>query len=291
MEHPTDSLAPVVDVDWLAGHPDAIVADVRWYLDGRDALAAYLGGHLPGAVFVDLERHLSGPVTETSGRHPLPTPDAFAASMGELGIGDDAVVVAYDDAGGAFAARLVWLLRLLGVSAAILDGGIDAWTGKLDTVDVRPRAASFTARPWPARAIATIENAVEGPVVVDARAAKRYGGDDAMDARAGHIPGALNAPFVGNLDQQGRFLPPQALADRFGALGIVDAADVIVYCGSGITACHDLIALEYAGLGRGRLYPGSWSQYALTERPVATGAEPGERPSPTTLPDGRRADL
>lgn len=289
MAQPSEILSPVVDADWLADHPDAVVADVRWYLDGRDALAAYLGGHLPGAVFVDVERHLSGPVTETSGRHPLPTPDAFAASVSELGIGDDSVVVAYDDAGGAFAARLVWLLRLLGISAAILDGGIDAWAGELETADVRPEPASFTAQPWPARAIATIENAVEGPVVVDARAAKRYaGGVDAIDPRSGHIPGALNAPFMGNLDAQQRFLTPQALAERFAALGITDASDVIVYCGSGITACHDLIALEYAGLGRGRLYPGSWSQYALTERPVATGTEPGERPAPTTLPDGRR---
>lgn len=273
-------IAPVVSVEWLAGHPEVVVVDVRWYLDGRSGVEAHARGHIPNSVFVDLNAVLAGEPSAHAGRHPLPTPEAFAEGMRAAGISDDSVVVAYDDAGGASAARLVWLLRLLGVDAALLDGGIGAWQGELATgVWKPPRAGEFTARPWDPAGLATIDDAATGRHVIDARASERYRGEvEPMDARAGHIPGALNLPFTGNLDASGHFLPAEQLAERFREAGIDDGVDVIAYCGSGVTACHNLIALELAGLGRTRLYPGSWSQYAGTERPAALGSEPGTRP-------------
>lgn len=144
---------------------------------------------------------------------------------------------------------------------------------------------SFTPRPWDPAGLATIDDAATGNLVLDARAAERYEGvHEPVDPRAGHIPAAVNVPFSGNLDADGRFLTPEELAERYRAVGVNDAAEVIVYCGSGVTACHNLIALERAGLGRGRLYPGSWSQYAGTERPVATGPKPGTHPPLTPRP-------
>ena len=278
-------IPPVVDAAFLAAHPDAVVADVRWYLDGRSGRDAWLNGHLPGAVFVDLNTVLAGPPSPEAGRHPLPEPEVFAAGLAALGIGDRDTVVAYDDAGGASAGRLVWLLRTIGVNAALLDGGLAAWSGPLVEGEQTRPAASFAPRPWDEAALATIDDAATAYRVVDARAGARYRGDtEPVDPRAGHIPGAINVPFPGNLDADQRFLAPEALRRRFAELGITDAAGVVVYCGSGVTACHDLLALEHAGLGRARLYPGSWSQYAATTRPEATGADPGQRPPAD--PDG-----
>ena len=278
-------IPPVVDAAFLAAHPDAVVADVRWYLDGRSGRDAWLNGHLPGAVFVDLNTVLAGPPSPEAGRHPLPEPEVFAAGLAALGIGDRDTVVAYDDAGGASAGRLVWLLRTIGVDAALLDGGLAAWSGPLVEGEQTRPAASFAPRPWDEAALATIDDAATAYRVVDARAGARYRGDtEPVDPRAGHIPGAINVPFPGNLDADQRFLAPEALRRRFAELGITDAAGVVVYCGSGVTACHDLLALEHAGLGRARLYPGSWSHYAATTRPEATGADPGQRPPAD--PDG-----
>ena len=263
-------IPPVVDSAWLAAHPDAVVADVRHYLDGRSGADAYAAGHLPGAVFVPMDDVLAGPPSAARGRHPLPDPSTFAEGLAHLGIGDTDTVVAYDDAGGAMAGRLVWLLRILGREAALLDGALQAWEGQLTTeVPRRPRA-EFAVRSWPDEALADIEDASEGAFVIDARGAERFRGEsEPIDPKAGHIPGARSYPMTGNLDAEGRFLSPAALRARFAAVD--DAADVISYCGSGITACHNLIAMEYAGLGRGRLYSGSWSQYSHTSRPVATG--------------------
>lgn len=274
-------IAPVVDVAWLAEHPEAVLADLRWHLDGRSGLDAHARGHIPNSVFVDLPTVLAAEPTPDGGRHPLPTPEVFAAGMRAAGISDDSVVVAYDDAGGASAARLVWLLRSRGVDAALLDGGIDAWPGELATgVWTPPAPGEFTARPWDPTGLATIDDAATARHVVDARASERYRGEtEPIDPRAGHIPGAISLPFAGNLDADGRFLPPDALAERFRAAGLSQDAEVIVYCGSGVTACHNLIALERAGFGRLRLYPGSWSQYAATERPAAIGDDPGTRPA------------
>lgn len=268
-------IPPVVSREWLAEHSDAFVADVRWYLDGRDGHEVYLAGHLPAAVFVDLTTRLAGPPSAAGGRHPLPTPEAFAASMSAVGIGDDSVVVAYDDAGGAYAGRLVWMLRLLGVDAALLDGGIGAFAGMLETGPVEAAPGRFTARAWAASDLADIDDACTEPMVLDARAPERYRGEsEPVDPRAGHIPGARNAFFAGNLNPDKTFKTPDGLRARFAEVGITDAAGVVSTCGSGVTACHNLIALEHAGLGRGRLFVGSWSAYAATDRPAATGPEP-----------------
>lgn len=258
-----------------------VIADVRWYLDGRSAREAFEAGHLPGAVYVDVDTDLAAPASAEGGRHPLPTPEAFAAAMGRLGIGDDTVVVAYDDTGGTTASRLVWMLRALGHDAALLDGGLLATDEPLAVGPSAPAEAVFTPKPWPEDLLAdlptTAEAAIgEGTTVLDARAAERYRGEvEPVDARPGHVPGARNLPTRGHVDAEGRFLPPHELRERFGSVGVESGSDVIAYCGSGINATHTLLALEHAELGRGRLFPGSWSAYAATDRPAATGDEPG----------------
>jgi thiosulfate/3-mercaptopyruvate sulfurtransferase len=278
------STPPIVDLVWAQTHdPAAVLCDVRWYLDGRSGRAAFEDGHLPGAVFVDLDTALAGPASASAGRHPLPSPDAFAAAMSAAGIGDTTPVVAYDDQGGMVAARLVWMLRAVGHPAAVLDGGLSAWTGELEREPARRRvAASFTPRPWPAACVASADDLVDaqraGALVLDAREPERYRGDsEPIDARAGHIPGAVSAPFRANLDHVGRFHSPSDLAARYAGLGAVDGREVVVYCGSGVSACHDLLALERAGVTSTRLYAGSWSQWSADAgRAVATGDEPGQ---------------
>ncbi len=271
-------IPPVVDVAWLAGHPQAVIADVRWYLDGRSGAQAYAAGHIPGAIFIDLDAELAAPASPEAGRHPLPDPEKFASAMVDAGVSDDSIVVAYDDAGGFSAGRLVWMLRAIGVDAALLDGGLAAWPGELSTAEPQEsdEEVTFGIRGWGPDVVATIDEAARGPVVIDARSAERYRGEGgaALDPKSGHIPGALSAPMTGNLDASNHFLAPETLRERFAALGITDANPVISYCGSGVTACHNLIAMEYASLGRGRLYVGSWSQYSATDRPIATGPHP-----------------
>jgi thiosulfate/3-mercaptopyruvate sulfurtransferase len=267
-------IPPVVDS--LEAHPGAVVADVRWYLDGRSGQEAYDGGHVPGAVFVDLDAWLSGPAAPEHGRHPLPDPAVFARGMGQLGIGDEDAVIAYDDAGGVVAARLVWMLRATGHAAALLDGGLAAYDGPLETARATPEPATFTARPWPEERLAGIDDAADpANVVVDARQRDRYVGNapDPVDPRPGHIPGARSLSARENLDATGRFLAAGQLRARFEAAGVDEGADVVSYCGSGVNACHNLLAMEHAGLGHGRLYPGSWSQWSHTDRPAATGDE------------------
>jgi thiosulfate/3-mercaptopyruvate sulfurtransferase len=268
-------IPPFVDIEWVRGRlGEVVLADCRWYADGRSGRDAYAAGHLPGAVFVDLDRWLAGKPGPAAGRHPLPDPEVFAEGMAELGIGDGDRVVAYDDDGGVIAARLAWLLRATRHEAALLDGGITGYDGPLEREPaVRPRA-TFTPRPWPAERLATIDEAADpAGVVLDARAPQRFRGDvEPVDPRAGHIPGARNLPARDNVDEHGRLLPPEQLRRRFAAVGVGEATPVISYCGSGVTACANLLALEHAGLGPGRLYAGSWSQYSATDRPAATGS-------------------
>lgn len=262
-------IEPFVDAAWVRANPGVILADTRCYLDGRSTREAYDAGHLPGAVFVDLDGYLAAPPSSAEGRHPLPTPEAFAAGLSAAGIGDGATVVAYDDAGGVMAARLVWLLRALGESAALLDGPL----GPLDdTGTVDPVPARFTPRPWPADRLASIDEAAGGAVpVIDARPADRFRGEnETVDPRAGHIPGAVSVPCRENVSD-GALLPRATLRARFEEAGLRPGADFIAYCGSGVTACHDLLTSEHAGFPGGRLYPGSWSQYAATDRPAETG--------------------
>jgi thiosulfate/3-mercaptopyruvate sulfurtransferase len=265
-------IPPFVDAAWLAAHRDDVVlADVRWYLDGRSGAAAFVEGHLPGAVFVDLDRWLAAPGDPRHGRHPLPDPEVFARGMSEAGIGDDTVVVAYDHVGGlSGAGRLVWLLRATGHDAALLDGGIDALDAR-ETGARTPAPARFTARPWPADRIAGIDELQTG-VLVDARARNRFAGEfEPVDPRPGHIPGARNLPSAELVGPDGRLLPAAELRAQLGAAGISAGDEVIASCGSGVTACHTLLVLEALGQAPGKLYPGSYSQWSNTDRPVETG--------------------
>jgi thiosulfate/3-mercaptopyruvate sulfurtransferase len=273
---PGTSIPPFVDVacvrSWMG---EVVLADTRWYLDGRSGGAAYDAGHLSGAVFVDLDEALAGPPSPAAGRHPLPTPEAFAAALARVGIADDDTVVAYDDAGGTVAARLVWLLRAIGRPAAVLDGGIAAWEEPLDREEPTRPPTRRTPVPWPAELLASIDDAADPfHVVVDARERPRYLGlEEPVDPRAGHIPGARSLPAREHLDAGGRLRPRAELRRRLTGVGITDpGTPVVSYCGSGVTACHTLLVLEHVGLGRGRLYPGSWSQWSSDPaRPAATG--------------------
>jgi thiosulfate/3-mercaptopyruvate sulfurtransferase len=261
-------LPPIVD----AVPEGAVLADVRWYLDGSSGRDAYESGHLPDAVFVDLDAWLAAAPSPAAGRHPLPDPEVFARGMALVGIGDDTTVVAYDDAGGVIAGRLVWMLRATGHDAALLDGGLAAYEGELDTDGFTRPAAWFTARPWPQDRLASMDDAMTGKHVVDARPGPRFRGEgDDVDPRSGHIPGAVSLPCRENLDSHGRFLPVDELRAVLERSGIHAGDDVVSYCGSGVTACHNLLMLEHVGFGVGRLYAGSWSQYSTTDLPAATG--------------------
>lgn len=272
--------SPIVSVDWLRttldAPPDApalVICDVRAYLDDREGRDSFLAGHLPGARFVDLDTVLAAEPGPGVGRHPLPTPEVFAAGMSAAGIGHDTPVVAYDDAGGMIAGRLVWMLRIFGQPAALLDGGIDAWPGEL-TTDVPPVApVPHSPRPWPLNATVDADEVEEiiadGGLVVDSRAAARYRGEvEPIDPKAGHVPGAVNLPFADNL-VDGRFRTTDELRKRFGALHADE--NTVWYCGSGVSACHNLLAAEAAGFGLGKLYVGSWSGWSSDdERDVET---------------------
>jgi thiosulfate/3-mercaptopyruvate sulfurtransferase len=276
----------LVDTGWLAEHlldPDVRVVDARWYLDparkGRDA---YRAGHIPRAWFVDLDTDLSAPGGgrgAPGGRHPWPSEPQVARVMGGIGVGPGVRVVAYDDQAGAIAARLWYVLRAHGHDAvALLDGGLAKWLaeGRPLTTEVPEIArAEFTARLRPGFVVDRTEMVAgpEGRLVLDARAPERYRGEaEPIDPRAGHIPGATNAPFAANLTEGVLpvFRTPAELRRHYESLGAKDR-EPVVYCGSGVTACHDLLALHRAGL-RGRLYPGSWSEWSAdASLPLETG--------------------
>lgn len=266
-------IAPFVNAAWLARHRDeVVVADVRWYLDGRRGAAAFERGHLPGAVFIDLDRYLAGPSDPRHGRHPLPDPEVFAEGMAAAGIGDESTVVAYDDAGGVIAARLVWLLRVTGHDAALLDGGLAAGGERREAGPVRSARAEFTPRPWPVERLAAIDELHDGDrVLLDARDRERFcGAVEPVDPRPGHIPGARNVPAREMLDAHGRLRAPEILREQLARAGVIADGGVVASCGSGITACHTLLVLEALGLPAGRLFPGSYSQWSHSDRPVAT---------------------
>jgi thiosulfate/3-mercaptopyruvate sulfurtransferase len=279
---------PLVGTDWLARHlgePDLLVADVRWYLDparrGRDAWRA---GHVPGAVFLGVDEDLSAPGGGRglpAGRHPWPSEEQVARVMGGVGIGPGVRVVAYDDASGSVAARLWYLLRAHGhAAAAVLDGGFAKWTGEgrpVATDEPRVAPVGFAGRLRPGFVVdkAGVQAARGRRLILDVRAAERYRGEvEPVDPRKGHVPGAKSAPWTGNLssDPVPVFLPPAVLRQRYEALGAGREAP-IVYCGSGVNACHDLLALRLAGLD-GALYAGSWSEWSSDPSlPAATGEE------------------
>ncbi len=267
---------PLVSGAWLKKHlaaQDLRVIDLRWYLDGRSGRDAYREGHIPGAVFVDLERELTA--AEGPGRHPIPGQAQFEVAMRQAGVGRSSRVVVYDDQGGYSAARLWWLLRYHRHRvAAVLDGGIGAWEGPFETGETVAPAGDFEAAE-PDASMVVDRDAVRragDSVLFDARAAERYRGEvEPIDAKAGHIPGARNVPWRSNLGADWRFLPPAELRARYAA---AEGREVIAYCGSGVSAAVDLLALELAGIRGARLYEGSWSDWSAQELPIATGEEP-----------------
>lgn len=261
----------------LAALDDVSVLDVRWRPGGPPGVEFYREGHIPGAVYCDLDAELAAP-PGAAGRHPLPDPAAFQRAMRALGVSDGRPVVVYDDAGATIAARAWWALRYFGhQDVRVLDGGLAAWDGAgLPVTKESPEVGpgDFTARPGGMPVLTADEAAAlaaEG-VLLDARAAERYRGEvEPIDPVAGHVPGAVNAPTTGNLGPDGRFLDPAALRDRFAAVGVREGVPVGAYCGSGVTAAHEVLALELAG-HPAALYVGSWSNWiADPSRPIATG--------------------
>lgn len=278
----------LVDTATLAAHlddPHWVVVDCRFILTDPDAgRRSYAVGHIPGARYAHLDADLAGPITATSGRHPLPDPDTLARKLGAWGIGNDTQVVVYDDSFGSIAARLWWLLRWLGhEQVALLDGGIPKW--KREGRAITDQVVTVT----PTRFVPRVNDALRvdaamverirtqpGSRLIDVRAEERFSGErEMLDRVAGHVPGARNLPFDDNLDNPGTYLAPETLRALYAdVLGDAAPADTVVMCGSGVTACHTLLALEHAGLSGARLYAGSWSEWIRDPaRPVATGTD------------------
>lgn len=275
----------LVSADELAGAIDrCVVVDTRHELSNpATGPTAYAASHIPGAYFLHQDTDLSGPKTGLNGRHPLPDREALAARFRATGLDDDRQLVAYDGQGGMYAARVWWLARWLGHRAvAVLDGGFDAWTkaGFPVTTEVpAPRNGKFTIRPMLTQQVDAgqlLANIGEGRrLIIDVRGPERFRGEvEPLDPVAGHIPGAANRPFAQNLRPDGRFKPAEVLRQDFLALiGDRSPADVVHQCGSGVSACQSLLAMEHAGLTGSTLYPGSWSEWcADPQRPVARGA-------------------
>jgi thiosulfate/3-mercaptopyruvate sulfurtransferase len=278
----------IIDTATLASH----LADPRWVVvDCRFDLAhpqagrhQYAASHIPGARFMSVEDDLSGPKTGKNGRHPLPDPECFARTLGAAGIGNDTQVVAYDAGNGSFAGRLWWMLRWLGHDAvAVLDGGYAQWLKDdgAETADLPAiTARTFVPQPRPMTADAgSLAARLRDPRlrIVDARAANRYRGEnETIDPVAGHIPGSVNRHFGANLDASGRMKPAGELAREWReVLGGLPPEAIVHSCGSGVSACHNMLAMEIAGLPGSRLYPGSWSEWcADPSRPVTTGDTP-----------------
>jgi thiosulfate/3-mercaptopyruvate sulfurtransferase len=269
-----------------AEDPRLRICDVRWYLGqpGRGRVE-WAAGHIAGAIFVDLDEDLAAPV-EGGGRHPLPSPGAFAERMSRLGIGNQHRVVCYDDLGGAVAARLWWMLDNLGhPDVAVLDGGLQAWTAAggeltLEQTGFEPATLEL-ADSW-SRVVDRDElKARLGSVVLlDARAGERYRGEtEPVDPVAGHIPTARSLPSGGHLDTDKRFMAATDLRRRFAEAGAAEATEVVSSCGSGVNACHTALAMRVAGLPDPVLYAGSYSDWSRAGESVATGADPGSPPA------------
>lgn len=272
----TDALVSTAWLDEHLADASVVVADCRWYLgDSEGGRRAYATSHIPRAIYFDLEEDLSA--RDGPGRHPLPDRDDFARVLEGKGISTGSTVVAYDDRGGAVAARLWWMLRWLGHEAsAVLDGGFTAWIAEgrptTTAIEFAP-SGSFAVRAPLARTIDREDvAAVIGTTrIIDARDAARYRGEtEPVDPVAGHIPTAVSLPYTGNLGIDDRFLATDALRSRYAA----GADTTIVYCGSGVTACHNLLAMHVAGVAGGILYPGSWSDWSVAGGAVATGDSP-----------------
>jgi thiosulfate/3-mercaptopyruvate sulfurtransferase len=257
------------------GEPDWAVVDCRFYLvDPSKGEAEYESEHLPGAVYAHLDRDLAGPRTGKNGRHPLPSVEVMTERFSRWGIDERVQVVAYDTSQGQMAARLWWMLRYLGHdAAAVLDGGLQSWKSAglpLESGKVRREPRRFTPRARPSMKIdvETLERERAGHLLIDARAPERFRGEvEPYDPVKGRIPGARNHPTASSLAADGRFLPPEELRARFQSiLGSRPIDSVVSYCGSGVTACHNLLAMDVAGLRGAQLFPGSWSEWSADER-------------------------
>ncbi|WP_432512415.1 sulfurtransferase [Kineococcus sp. SYSU DK001] len=269
----------------LAGDRPPVLLDVRWSLGGPAGATEYAQGHLPGAVFVDLETQLSRPRRPGEGRHPLPDPEVLQEALRAAGVHEDTPVVVHDAADSTSAARAWWVLRWAGLGdVRVLDGGLAAWTahgGPLTTDVSRPVPGDVVVRPGalPVLDAGALPALTRTGVLLDVRAPERYRGEaEPVDPVAGHVPGARNLPTTQHVTAAGTFDRPEQLRARFDAAGVRPGVEVGVYCGSGVTAAHTLLALEVAGLS-GTLYPGSWSEW-ITDltRPVATGPDPDDAP-------------
>ncbi|MFF3859289.1 sulfurtransferase [Streptomyces sp. NPDC002209] len=264
----------------LARSRPPVLLDVRWQLGGPNLRSEYEAGHLPGAVYVDLDRELAGPAG-AGGRHPLPQPEEFGAVMRRAGVSADVPVVVYDGGQGWAAARAWWLLRWTGhTDVRVLDGGLAAWTaagGPLEVDAVTVEEGDFKPNPGAVGLLDADAAAAlaRSGILLDARAGERYRGEvEPIDRVGGHIPGAVSAPTTQNVGADGRFLAADALRERFAALGVSGGAPVGVYCGSGVSGAHEVLALEVAGIAAA-LYAGSWSEWSADPaRPVATGPDP-----------------
>jgi thiosulfate/3-mercaptopyruvate sulfurtransferase len=287
--HPLSGpLVAVAELATRLADPSIRVVDCRWVL-GQPGVGRqrYEAGHVPGAIFLDVDGDLADPPEVGPGRHPLPDAAAFVARLEAAGIGDAHRVVAYDDVGGWVAARLWWMLDDLGHrSVGVLDGGFPAWVAAGHPVSTEapdwPPASLDTLRRWWTRTIdgAALAGRLGSVVLLDARGGPRYRGEiEPIDAVPGHIPTARHAPTDSNLRPDGSFLTAAELGERYAALGAGGGDPVVVSCGSGVSACHDALAMRVAGLAPPLLYPGSYSDWTRSGRPVATGAEPGEPPA------------
>ncbi|MFE0733489.1 sulfurtransferase [Streptomyces sp. NPDC058855] len=275
-------MTPIISASELlsesAGARPPVLLDVRWTLGGPPGRPEYEAGHLPGAVYVDLDTDLAGP-PGSGGRHPLPDAEAFGAAMRRAGVSAGRPVVVYDGGLGWGAARAWWLLRWAGhPDVRVLDGGLAAWTGELSRETPAPEPGDFRPKPGALGLLDADEAAAlaRSGLLLDARAAERYRGDvEPIDRVGGHIPGAVSAPTTENVSGDGRFLPPDALRARFAALGAAGRSTPVgVYCGSGVSGAHEVLALEIAGIPAA-LYAGSWSEWSSDpDRPVATGPDP-----------------
>ena len=267
-------MQPLISVDELLRiQDDVVLCDIRWDLTNPDkGRSTYETGHVPGAVFVDLDRDLSGPPGDT-GRHPLPEPGEFASTLSSLGVGPDTHVVVYDDVGGRIAARMWWMMRAIGhARVQVLDGGYQAWVDAGQDIGVGTVTAALAHYPEPEGFSGVVSHDQIGDrLVVDARAGERYRGElEPVDPKAGHIPGAVNIPTELNLADDGRFLLGTDLAGIYAE--VPDGA--VVSCGSGVTACHDALAMVLAGRPMPSVYVGSFSEWSRRDLPVNTGPNP-----------------
>ncbi|MER5399972.1 sulfurtransferase [Streptomyces sp. NPDC002599] len=261
----------------LAGPTPPVLLDVRWRLGGPNLRSEYENAHIPGAVFVDLDSELAGPAG-AAGRHPLPDPEVFGAAMRAAGVSRNRDVVVYDGGQGWAAARAWWLLGHSGhPSVRVLDGGFAAWSGPVSSEVPSPAPGTFapTAGARPSLDADGAAALARTGLLLDARAGERYRGEvEPIDPVGGHIPGAVSAPTTENVTEDGRFLPADELADRFKSLGVTSASEVGVYCGSGVSGAHEVLALAVAGIPAA-LYVGSWSEWSQdADRPVAVGPDP-----------------